>query len=343
MDLLADGRDVLVEGDCLEVARDLVPPGSLALVYADPPFGTGRPQSYRFGMEACEPPFEDRGNPAAWLGYWTPRLEAMVSSLRPGGILVVHLDPRRAPRVRLLLDERLGRPNFLNEIVWHYRSGGVARDRLARQHDTHLVYRTAPGHTFHRTTEKRYLAHRAYRPGVSEDRDARGWFRYARMDDVWEIPFLPADSRERLGYPTQKPEALLARLLDLFTEPGDRIADFACGSGTTAAAASRMMRPWLACDLDPRAVACTAGRIARLRSPELAAAWNAKGIDGRRRDLAERFRRMREDPASWGMSCAERSVAEIRIIKMPAQPLAAKGRTGKGGDSPHLLDDGASR
>jgi DNA modification methylase len=342
MDLLADGRDVLIEGDCLEVAQRVVPPGTLAFVYTDPPFGTGRAQNYRLGMEACEAPFQDRGDPAAWLRYWTPRLDAMTIALRPGGILVVHLDPRRAPHVRLLLDERLGASNFLNEIVWHYRSGGVARDRLAAKHDTLLVYRTAQGHTFNRTTEKRYLAHRANRPGVVEHRDARGWFRYARLDDVWEIPFLPADSRERLGYPTQKPEALIVRLLEVFTQRGDSIADFTCGSGTVAAAASRLDRHWLASDIDPRAVACAAGRIARLRSPALSAAWDSGGIAGRRHDLKERLHRMRENGSTWGLTDEESSAAEIRIIKMPAQPLAAKGRTGKGGDSPHLLDNGAS-
>jgi|GEM_PF-6734765 len=319
MDLFRDGPDHLIEGDCLEVARRLVPAGSLAFVYVDPPFGTGRAQPYRFGMGGTEPPFADRGDPIAWLGVWRPRFEAMIAALRPGGILVVHLDPRLAPRVRVALDERLGAANFLNEIVWHYRSGGVARDRFAAKHDTILVYRTAPGHAFHRRTEKRYLAHRANRPGVEEHRDARGWFRYARIDDVWEIPFLPADSRERLGYPTQKPEALIARLLDAFTSEGDTIADFTCGSGTTPAAATRLARRWIACDLDPRAIACTAGRIARLRSQELADAWDASGVGGRRRDLAERLRRLREDPSSWGLSAVEADAiraAEMTIARL---------------------------
>jgi DNA modification methylase len=304
---------LLIRGDCFDVAQVEEFSGSIAMVYLDPPFGTGRLQPYRFGMAGEERSFADERDPDAWIARWLPRIDAMILTLRRGGILVVHLDPRLASLLRVALDARLGGANFLNEIVWHYRSGGVARDRFPWKHDTLLVYRNGPGHIFHPLTEKRYLAHRVNRPGVEEFQDAGGWYRHARIDDVWEIPFLPADSKERLGYPTQKPEALAERLLAAFTDPGDPVADFACGSGTFPSAAERCGRRWVAGDVDPRAIACTAARIARIHPGTLRNAWNEAGIDGRRRDLKERLLRLRSGPETWGLTPEERASAGFRI------------------------------
>ncbi len=303
--LSPDGRNLLLLGDC-SVTAPVIRDGSLALIYLDPPFGTGRSQPYRAGLAGREKPYTDRGGADRWWEEWGPRIDAMLGALRPGGILTVHLDPRLAAFVRVALDRRLGGANFLNEIVWHYRSGGIARDRFAAKHDTLLVYRNGKGHTFHRQTEKRYLAHRARRAGVEEFRDEGGWFRHASMDDVWEIGHIAPDARERLGYPTQKPEALIERLLLAFTEAGESVGDFTCGSGTLAAVAHRLGLRWVAADLDPRAVVCTAGRIARSISPELQESWSRSGIEYRRSDLADRLDRWRQRPREWGLSAVER-------------------------------------
>ena len=300
----ADGRDLLICGDVLSTAAT-IRPGSLALVYLDPPFGTGRPQPYRAGLSGKEKALDDRADPEAWWSHWGPRIDALSRTLRPGGILVIHLDPRLAPRVRVSLDARLGPANLVNEIVWHYRSGGIARDRFAAKHDTLIVYRTAAGHTFHRQTEKRLLAHRVRRAGVDEFREGGRWYRHALMDDVWEIGHIPPDARERLGYPTQKPESLVERLLSAFTDPGESVTDLACGSGTLPAVARRLGRRWIAGDRDPRAIVCTAGRIARAITPELLARWNDAGVMGRRGDLAKRLERWRRAPSSWGLSESE--------------------------------------
>ncbi len=326
--------DLLVEGDCGEVAGRMVAPGSAALAYMDPPFGTGRAQPYLFGMGKQERPYPDPADPVRWMEEWTPRIEAVIGTLRPGGILVLHLDPRLAPRARVMLEDPplASRVRFLNEIIWHYRTGGVARDRFAAKHDTLIVYRRDGAKTtFHALTERRYLAHRANRPGVEEHRDGRGWYRYARIDDVWEIPFLPADSRERVGYPTQKPEALVERLVLAFTEVGDLVVDFTCGSGTCPAVAARTARRWIASDLDARAIASTAARLARLRSADLALAWDHAGIEGRRGDLRERIARMRGDPESYGLTPEEAVAASIRIQRAPAAAVEG-GRCSRDGN-----------
>jgi DNA modification methylase len=302
--LLPDGRNRLILGDCLGVATSL-PPGSLSFIYLDPPFGTGRRQPFRLGLGRSEPPMQDGADPARWWETWGERLRRIALLLRPGGVLVVHLDSRLAPRVRLGLEGILGAKSFLNEIVWHYRSGGVARDRFPSKHDTLLVHRVGEGHTFHPLKEKRYLAHRAARPGVEEHRDERGWYRFARVDDVWEIPILSAEARERTGYPTQKPEALVTRLLQAFTDPGDLVGDFTCGSGTLPAVAQRLDRAWIGCDIDPRAVVGTCGRLARVLSAELCARWNGAGVASRRTDLERRLMRWRKKPECWGLSAEE--------------------------------------
>jgi DNA modification methylase len=257
-------QNALVRADGLELARAL-PDGAFDLIYLDPPFGSGRTRianrgrADRHGLHQ-EPAFRDP-RPGSGLDPWLSLLlEETRRLLRPGGALFVHLDYRQSHRARLLLDERFGPRNFLNEIVWHYATGGVPRGAFARKHDTILFYRNGPGHTFHRLQEKKRLAHRMSRRGVEEFREGNDWYRYRFLDDVWEVPWLTQDARERTGFPTQKPVALLERILEAATDPGMRVADLCCGSGTTAIAAERVGRRWLICDCSALAV-----RVARKR------------------------------------------------------------------------------
>jgi DNA modification methylase len=275
--------DALVLGDGLEVAR-MLPPGCLDLVYLDPPFGTGtarralKGRAGRFGLGdavAYHDPvrarlsshdpgragLSSRDPGGARLSPWLADLLVETRRvLRPGGALFLHLDWRLAHHARVFLDDVFGEAQFLNEIVWHYATGGIPVRWFARKHDTILYYRNGPGHTFHRQREVKRLKHRVARPGVVEFQDADGWYRYRFLDDVWEIPWLAQDARERTGYPSQKPVALLLRIIETATDPGMRVADFCGGSGTTAAAARRLGRRWISCD-----VAALAVRIARER------------------------------------------------------------------------------
>lgn len=267
---LSPDRDLLVQADALSLARHL-PDACLDLIYLDPPFGVGkthrilkgRAGRYAHGGEAA---FEDPSggglSTAPGLPLWLPPLLVeSVRLLRKGGAVFLHLDGRGAHRARLLLDEIFGESNFLNEIIWHYATGGIPTRWLARKHDTILYYRNGEGHTFHRLKEKKYLAHRMGRRGVEEFQDERGWYRYRSLDDVWEIPWLTQDSKERTGYPTQKPRALLERILTVASNPGERVADFCCGSGTTAVAARSLGRRWIACDPSPMALRVAGERL----------------------------------------------------------------------------------
>ena len=259
--------DRLIRCDAVGLAKEL-PDGCCDLIYLDPPFGAGRSRSGlkgrngRHGVQG-EKAYSDPAGMAAWL---PDLLRESRRILRRGGALFLHLDYRQAHNARLRLDDLYGKDNFLNEIIWHYATGGIPRDRFSRKHDTILYYRNGPGHTFHRLKEKKYLKHRMCRSGVEEFQDAGGWYRFRSLDDVWEIPWLTQDAKERTGYPTQKPLALLRRIIESASNPGDRVADFCCGSGTSAVAARSLGRRWIACDTSGLALG-----IARQRLEQMAA------------------------------------------------------------------------
>jgi DNA modification methylase len=261
----APGR--VIHGDALTVAATL-PAASIDLIYIDPPFCSGRTQRGRAGV------FADRwpGGPAAYAAHLRPYLAACHRLLRPAGSLYVHLDWHAAHYVRVELDGIFGPERFLNEIIWHYGLGGArARDHFLRKHDTLLLYGRGERPTFnvqrgavtgamaskyrHHDERGRYMNSRGKRYYLAGGKP---------LDSVWSLPAIAATARERLGYPTQKPEALLERIILASSNPGDLVADFFCGSGTTAAVAARLGRRWLAADSAAGAVALTAARLGRL-------------------------------------------------------------------------------
>lgn len=274
-----DQSDLLFQGDGLELARALASE-SLDLVYLDPPFGTGQRRESLKGRdgrhrEALRTAYDD---PRPREGGLDPWLLALLQEarrlLRPGGALFLHLDWRANHHARLALDRMFGAGNFLNEIIWHYATGGIPTQWFARKHDTILYYHAPGPHRFHRMQEKKYLAHKMSRRGVPEAQDEGGWYRYRFLDDVWNIPWLTQDAHERTGYPTQKPIALLERMLLAASEEGDLVADFCFGSGTTAHAARRHGRRFLGADVAPAAV-----EVAERRLREAGEARALRGVE----------------------------------------------------------------
>jgi DNA modification methylase len=256
--------------DNLEVLAQL-PPGGLDLIYIDPPFATGRPRTGPAGSYA------DPARPDALLAHLCARLPALHRALRATGSLFVHLDWRAAHAVKLELDRVFGAAALVNEIVWCYSVGGKGRRTFGRKHDTIFWYGRSPEYSFYpdavRVPRKsgshmRVVRDPAGRP-IQVKRDARTGKLYSYPvdagkipDDCWtDIQSLNRSDRERTGWPTQKPEALLARIIRATTQPGDLVADFYCGSGTTAVVAARLGRRWLAVDVAPAAVAITRARL----------------------------------------------------------------------------------
>ena len=247
-----------------------LPDACCDLIYADPPFGTGKRQTGRDPTQQYADVWP--GGIDGYLEFLSPRLEHFRRLLKTTGTLYLHLDWHTVHYVKVYLDKLFGYENMLNEIIWSYRTGGLSTRWFARKLDTILVYaRQAGRHRFNLLREGSFRT-----DGMNVDEDGRPYknTRAGRLyfnpdgpaiTDVWEIPFLSTVSLERTGYPTQKPEALLERIIRASSNPGDVVADFFCGSGTTLAVAQRLGRRWIGCDISAEAVDIARHRLARLQ------------------------------------------------------------------------------
>ncbi|HET9014538.1 MAG TPA: site-specific DNA-methyltransferase [Thermomicrobiaceae bacterium] len=266
--------DTVVLGDNLDVLRRM-PDGSVPLIYIDPPFNTGKVQARtrlrtvqhpdgdrvgfggrtyrttRLGRQSFDDAFDD------YLAFLEPRLVEARRVLASSGTLYVHLDYREVHYVKVLLDGIFGRACFLNEIIWAYDFGGRSTRRWPAKHDNILVYVATPGgHHFDSAGVDRipYLA-----PGLAgAAKAARGKL----PTDCWWQTIVPTAGRERTGYPTQKPLAILRRIVAASSRPGDLVLDFFAGSGTTGAAARELGRHFLLVDSNPAATRVMAQRFA---------------------------------------------------------------------------------
>ena len=252
--------------DNLTVLRELKS-GSVALIYIDPPFNTGRPQrktqlrtrrsesgnrtgflgkryeTERLGTQAFPDTFED------YLGFLEPRLREARRVLSPTGSLYLHIDYREAHYVKLLLDRIFGRERFLNEIIWAYDYGARTKRKWPPKHDTILLYVQDPErYTFNAEAVERipYMA-----PGLVGPRKAA---RGKLPTDTWWHTIVPTSGREKTGYPTQKPLGILRRIISASSNPGDLVLDFFAGSGTTGAACLELGRRFLLVDSNPQAI-----------------------------------------------------------------------------------------
>jgi site-specific DNA-methyltransferase (adenine-specific) len=245
--------------------------GSVDLVYADPPFATGlvRRAADAAGLVRS---YDDRlEEPEAYLAWLEPQLADIHRVLAPTGSLFLHLDHRMSAYARVALDRIFGRAGFRNEIVWRYGLGGRApANAFARKHDVLLFYARGPGNTFHRLRgglTPAMAAKYAHEDEHGRYQRAHGRRYYLKggkpFDSVWDIPSIAPTAAERTGYPTQKPLALLERVLLATTDPGALVVDPFVGSGTTAVAAQRLARRFVAGDSSPEAISVTCGRLER--------------------------------------------------------------------------------
>jgi len=202
-------------------------------------------------LHAYDDRFDDYGD------FLMPRLEEAWRLLADDGTLYLHLDYREAHYAKVMLDAVFGRDCFLNEIIWAYDYGAKPRTRWPTKHDTILVYvKTPGGHVFNVDDIERepYMAPSL----VSAAKRERGKL----PTDVWWHTIVPTSGREKTGYPTQKPEGILRRMIQASSHPGDRILDLFAGSGTAGAVASALGREALLVDVSPEAV-----RVMRQRIP----------------------------------------------------------------------------
>jgi site-specific DNA-methyltransferase (adenine-specific) len=262
----SDERSQILLGDNLELLPRFASE-SFQLAYLDPPFNTGKRQTrttlaavrakdgdrvgfqgrrYRsrvLGESSFADSFDD------YLAFLAPRLEQVRRLLAREGTLYFHIDYREAHRCKLLLDEVFGRESFLNEIIWAYDYGARARRRWPAKHDTILVYVKDPLEYYfdcEAVDREPYMA-----PGlVTAEKAARGKL----PTDVWWHTIVPTSGREKTGYPTQKPEGIVRRMVQASTRPGDACLDCFAGSGTLGAVAAALGRRYVLIDSNPRAV-----------------------------------------------------------------------------------------
>ena len=272
MEVIDFGRagepDRLVCGDALDELSALGD-GALDAIYVDPPFGTG---SVRRGRGHA---YADRtGDPEAFVAWLQPYLEHSRRVLAATGSLFVHLDYRSVHYVKIALDRLFGRGRFINEIVWCYAVGGKGRRGFGRKHDTILWYARSVDWAFYADAvrvPRRGGSHMRVVDGVQEKTDRRTGriYRYpvaaGKVPEDWwtDVETLNHSDRERTGWPSQKPERLVERVLRAVTVEGDRVADWFAGSGTTAAVAQRLGRGFVAVDREPAAIDLCLARLTR--------------------------------------------------------------------------------
>jgi DNA modification methylase len=258
--------DRLVLGEAVAAASQ-VDDGALAAIYIDPPFGTGSVQRGRGHAYA------DRADdPDAFVAWLAPLLEHSRRTLAERGSLFVHLDYRAVHYVKVALDRLFGRTRFVNEIAWCYSVGGKSRRGFGRKHDTILWYAKSDGWAFYPDAvrvPRRGGSHMRLVGGIQEKTDRRTGrvYRYpvaaGKVPEDWwaDIETLNHSDGERTGWPSQKPERLVERVLRAVTEPGDRVADWFAGSGTTAAVAQRLDRRFVTADRESEAIAIASRRL----------------------------------------------------------------------------------
>jgi DNA modification methylase len=259
----------LIWGDNLHVMRQL-PSESIDLIYIDPPFFSGRQYNIIFGDQNEVRSFTDiwEGGMPGYLIWLNARLYEMKRLLKKTGSIYVHCDWHASHYIKVEMDKIFGYENFLNEIIWHYSAGAVGKKHFGRKHDTILRYGKTKDTAFYpdniRVPYADSTLQRLMYSGAREKNIEKVLQRGGKVPtDVWEIGIVQGNSVERIGYPTQKPEALVERIIKASTQEGDVVADFFCGGGTTPAVAQRLGRQWIACDQSRVAVAVTADRLIR--------------------------------------------------------------------------------
>ncbi len=272
----------LIMGDNLSIMAALLPEleGRINLIYADPPFFTNKKYPARIGRgedsrkpdewELADGYHDSWPNLDAYLDFLYQRLALMHRLLAPNGTLYLHLDWHADSYARILLDEIFGADHLLNEIIWTYHGPSPIRRAFNRKHDTILAYVKSGDYVFNADAIRQ-----PYNPSTLQTFKASPKAGFGKVPDLergkvpedwWYFPVVARLHSERTGYPTQKPESLLERIIRASSNENDLVADFFCGSGTTPTMAAQLGRRFIASDVTFRAVHTTRQRLCALPS-----------------------------------------------------------------------------
>ncbi|MBN2239420.1 MAG: site-specific DNA-methyltransferase [Dehalococcoidales bacterium] len=291
--------NTLFKGDNLTILREHFPDGSIDLVYLDPPFGSNRNHSDTNSHIAFSDTWKwdssadaeiiklKESSPAlaallegitgstgqdtlaTYLVMMAPRLLEIHRIMKDTGSLYLHCDPTSSHYLKVVLDCLFGTGNFRNEIAWAYKGGGRSKKTFARKHDVILFYSKSSTWTFN---YRDIMVDRTNRTWFTDEEGKKYWLKYGKRyylkyegkvpEDWWpDIDPLHGPYNERLGYPTQKPLALLDRIIKAGSNPGDTVLDPFCGCGTTLVAAEQLGRKWSGIDISSEAVELTQKRL----------------------------------------------------------------------------------
>lgn len=285
--------NIIYHGDNMDVIRDLLDKGyreKIDLIYIDPPFFTM--ENYNNKIQVLSNGEKINIEYLAYKDTWkngfkeylemlTIRLYLMRELLSEKGTIYVHIDFRSVHYIKIIMDSIFGQENFLNEIIWAYKSGGTSYKYFSRKHDNILVYTRSQSYIFNPQKEKSY--NRGFKPyrfkGVKEYEDELGWYTLVNLKDVWNIDMVGRTSRERVGYDTQKPEALLERIILSSSNEDSIIADFFAGSGTTLRVAEKLNRRYIGSDMGNSSILTVKKRLEKsYRLMNISNNWDSKKI-----------------------------------------------------------------
>lgn len=271
---------LLFYGDNKEVLANLLTTGfrgKVNLIYIDPPFDSAADYVRRVqlrgknGAEKLAGESYSLGEQVQYTDIWAndnylqfmyERLILLKELLAENGSIYIHLDWHRVHLVRCVMDEIFGSELLQNEVIWAYKTQGASKTRFSRKHDTILFYTKSQEWVFNYETERSYMKH-TYgfnKEDFKVDEEGRQ-YRDAIVRDVWEIDAIQTATSENIGFPTQKPERLLERIVRCSSNPGDIVLDCFIGSGTTAAVAQKLGRRWIGCDINKGAIQTTSKRL----------------------------------------------------------------------------------
>ncbi len=265
----------LILGDNLEILKNLESE-SVDLIYLDPPFFSNRNYEVIWGDKGEVRSFEDRwaGGVDHYIAWLKERVEQMHRILKSTGSIFLHCDWHADAYIRVfILDKIFGQSNFVNEIIWCYNKWSVAGRSFSKNHDSILFYSKSQNYKYNQqfqdraaSTLKRFgkneiisaVDNKGNRlPSQISEKESKG----VKMYDWWQVPIIAPSGKERIGYPTQKPEALLERIIQCASNEGDVILDPFVGGGTTVAVAERLKRKWIGIDQSVQAVKVSEMRL----------------------------------------------------------------------------------
>ena len=237
---------------------------TIDLIYCDILYGTGRKFKDYQDLKPKREVIEE---------HYIPRIKEMKRVLKDTGSIYLQMDTKINHWLRCIMDDIFGYENFQNEIVWSYRSGGNTKKAFQKKHDLILYFSKSKKVTFNQQYEKSYTPTMKGRKrfteiggviGICEHCDSKdAHYRNVPMRDVFTVPFLSTQNKERVGYETQKPKALLERIIKASSNEGDLVADFYAGSHTTGEVALELGRHYIGCDINPKSLEIGNKRLQR--------------------------------------------------------------------------------